>query len=159
GNVVAQYGLQGRNLTGGADLVAADGNASAWVYGTSFRVVLVTNGVDDVVAQGVEFGDTDVIEESFDPTNGTSRPTIYGMGIDRCSGCVNAFNGSPKVPFAAAPTDNRQNAGIVLRITSDCIATNSGEICLDGAGHGSVPRIADLAAMVCPISAEPAIYA
>jgi hypothetical protein len=159
GNIVAEYGLQGTNLLGGPDLDIVNGGAAAWVYGTNFRINLYTNGVDDVVAHGIQLGTVDVIEDNFDPTAGTSHPTIFGIGLDTCAGCTNAFNGSPQVAFADAPTDSRQNDGILLRITQDCVHAGSNEVCLDAAGHGNVPPAADLNGMVCPISAEPAVYA
>jgi hypothetical protein len=157
GNAIAQYAGTGQDLLGGPPL--GPGGETAWVYGTTFKINFVTNGVDDVSAGGIQVGDTDVVEQDV-TTGGISQPSIYAVGVDNCAGCIDQFNGTTGA-WAAPPTTNTQNSGIMLRVTSDCGGTTGpNEICLDknggNAGNGNQP---DLAAMVCPISSEPSVYA
>lgn len=158
GTVIQEYELNGKNRNSGPDLDAT--GAAAWVYGTQFSLRVLTNGIDDVAAAGVLVGSVDIVLQDVTPS-GASQPTVYVMGVDSgCQGCIDAWNGQDPVAgrFAGAPTDDRQNTGILLRITQSCGQLGPNEICVDAAGSSGTPS-PDLQGMVCPISGEPAIYA
>ena len=125
---------------------------SGWIRSPSFRLRLVTDGVDSGPGDGYAISGIDVIRDmSSNPTCNLTRPGIYAMDLEE-------WNGEP-AGFAAipGPGEARQAAGIIARFTSDCTDSTIGsdETCVDAQ---TSPDTRDLRYMTCPISADPAVY-
>ena len=133
---------------------------SPWIYSPSFSMRLVTDGVNDEPALGYTISGVDVLRtERPAPSGEVHNPSIFIVDLDRWNAASPAgpppyAQGAAGV-FAAVPTgsDTRQADAIRVRITRECTGSQGvDELCID---RTSAP---DLQWMVCPISAEPAVY-
>lgn len=124
-----------------------------WVYDTQFHIRLRSNGIDETTTQGFQLSGINFIRQGT-VTSIPSRPTVYVVNLD-------AWRSTSFPSFARQPgaSDDRQQDVLLARITSNCESTvGANEVCVDQRGTGGAPAQPDLAYMVCPISAAPAVY-
>lgn len=124
------------------------GTQSSWIRSPSFQLRVVTNGVDDAEGYGYTISGVDIIRDVVPITPRNVYPSVYVVDIDAWNGDLNGFSTIPSSGVS------RQSNGILARFTRSCQNTviGSNEVCVDA---GTAP---DLLQMVCPISAEPAVY-
>lgn len=140
----------------GTEVVRYTGSVGAqttpWIYDTAFQFTVVTDGIDDVAAAGWTIGTVDYLLGNVTVPTGTRRPSIYFLNLNNFnhggSGAVSATT------FNDMPNNAIQEGAVLARITSDCTDSPAGAngICVDATSQP------DLAAMVCPISAEMTVY-
>jgi hypothetical protein len=130
-----------------------------WVNDTSFYLRLVTNGIDDASSRGFQVQRVEFLRADAGTAPSTTwRHSIYVQDIGLWNGPANS--GAARFAAQPAASDLRQQAGLLLRITSNCEGlTSPTEVCLDANSVGPNGAMSDLNYMTCPISAEPAILA
>ena len=127
--------------------------ALPWVYDTQFHLRFRSNGIDETTTQGFQLSGVNFIRQQTAPSI-ASGPTVYIVNLD-------AWRGASFPGFAEQPgtSDDRQQNVLLARITSSCEGiVGANEVCIDQGGTGGAPPQPDLAYMVCPISAAPAVY-
>lgn len=123
---------------------------SAWVRSPAFSIRVVTDGINNTEGTGFVIDHIDVVRDTVDaPPGEFEHPSVFVTDLNVWNNEPGGFDDIP------GPGDTHQADGLLVRFTSDCggLAVGPDEVCVDAA---SAP---DLQYMLCPISAEPRIYA
>ena len=161
GDYIAFFGRNGEELARMGGSIPTS-TASPWIYDTSFSLNLVTDGVNSSVALGYTISDIDVVREKItSPVGRVHHPSIFVVDLKRWNqgqDVVVPYNSSDPGLFSGPPigAEDRQADALWVRITSTCTGiTGRDETCID---QNTSAQTADLRWMLCPISAEPAVF-
>ncbi|MEL7368244.1 MAG: hypothetical protein AAFN74_04985 [Myxococcota bacterium] len=146
------------NLVGSYTRKELNKKWTPWVYGSQIVLRLITDGIDTkdrgfrvkytewVPGAAITQSNTQSPAGGVAPERDTNyvlgqdhQPTVYFVDMDK-------WNGQTPMAFTDVVTDDP----VMLRITNDCGALTSN--CID---QNQFPVLAD---MVCPITAEPAVF-